>query len=52
MSALTFCPAESNDLDARAAEVASMLAATIEQTVEDQDNASEHSTVAGPGAKR
>ncbi|XP_070196453.1 otoferlin-like [Littorina saxatilis] len=42
-----FDSAESNDLDARAAEVASMLAATI-QTVE-EDNASEHSTVTGVG---
>ena len=40
------CAAESNDLDARAAEVASMLAATAQQTVE-EDNASEHSTITG-----
>ena len=40
--------AESNDLDARAAEVASMLAATAQQTVED-DNASEHSTITAVG---
>ncbi|XP_076441090.1 otoferlin-like [Babylonia areolata] len=43
-----FDSAESNDLDARAAEVASMLAATAQQTVED-DNASEQSTVPGAG---
>jgi len=48
MSFHVLSPAESNDLDARAAEVASMLAATAQQTVED-DNGSEHSAVTAPG---
>lgn len=39
-----FPTAESNDLDARAAEVASMLAATAQQLTED-DNTSEHSGI-------
>ncbi|KAK7502125.1 hypothetical protein BaRGS_00006489, partial [Batillaria attramentaria] len=46
-----FDSAESNDLDARAAEVASMLAATAQQTLE-EDNVSDHTAITiTPGKK-